>query len=239
LKLKNNLYQDVLAKFDAGLASEACTIILEESKAMAESGQDSDMTRSDELARLAIKLHWWGDDPNRQKYRKELLEYQTIEKKIVDAEKELLGILQHYVDIFQRFTTITDTSKEAIRLWWSPFERAVRGHEEGFSSSAEVGQYLLGPVRNDLSDFISYTTSFSNSLVVALKRRLIHPGKYHAYAQILLELERAEEKFQRIEKIQHELSSLLAKRQYGPSRPWVTDAEANVRGEIEEVLKNS
>lgn len=238
-KLKNSLYENVLAKFDAGLASEACNIILGESKSIAESGQDFDQTRSDELARLAIKLHFWGDDLKRQKYQKELLEYQTIEKKIEDAEKELNGILQHYIDIFQRFIPIADTSKAFPRLWCSPFERNLRGYGVVFSSDTEKIRYMLGPVRNDLSDFISYTRSFSNPVIVMLNHRYIRPGKYHVYAQILLDLERAEEKFQRIEKFQRQLSNLLEKRKNGPSRPWATDEEENVRREIFEALKNS
>ena len=235
--MENKLYQDVLQKFDAGMASMACVLVLEEAKATAQSGEESDLNRSDELARLAVRLHWWGDDLDRQKYQKKLLEYQAIEKEIADAQKELVGILQHYIDIFQRFVSIADTSQDITRIFWSPFERVVHGRETGFSNGEEVRQYHLGPIKDDLAEFISYTTSFSNSFVARLTRRSIHPGKYHVYAQILLDLELADGKFQRIEKVQHQLRNLLTKRQYSPNRPWVTEEEASIRDRIDEVLK--
>lgn len=226
-------------KFDNGFASMACAPILDEAKATAQSGEESDLNRSDELARLAVRLHWWGDDLNRQKYKKELCEYQAIEKEIADAQEELVDILQHYIDIFQRFILIADTSQDITRIFWSPFERVVRGRETGFSNGEQVAQYHLGQVKDDLSEFISYTVSFSNSFVATLTRRSIHPGKYHVYVQIILDLEQADVKFQRIEKIQHQLRSLLAKRQYSPTRPWLTEGETSIRDLIDQVLKGA
>lgn len=236
--MTSKLYQDVVKKFDAGLASHATKILLEEAKALSRSGEERDIRRSDELARLAIRLHFWGDDLDRQKYRKELREYEALEKKVADAHDELVSILQHYVDIFQRFIPITDTSWDVFRIW-TPFERVVRGQETGFSSNEEVSHYLLGSVKDDLTDFIGYVASFSNRFVEAMKRRSIQAGMYHVYGQILLDLGHAEEKYRRIEIIQQQLKDLLLKRQYSPNRPWVTEEEANVRNRINEVLKVS
>ena len=233
--MSTELYKQVIEKFKDGFSSQAAKLVIDESRRVAEEEQTAErLERSDQLARLGVRLHLWGDDPARQKYRRELAAYKKAEEQIDGVFQQLADLLNRYVTILRRLPPLVEEKFVLPRLTSSPFERLVLGNRP--VPEAESQEYLLGNAHGDMLKFVQYAYSFSNGMAVAFLRRSIKPGMYHAYAEIILDLANVNADLKKIETLQKRISGLIERQRPRPCWSPLTEQESRIWTHIAEVL---
>ncbi|MYM24929.1 hypothetical protein GTP46_20055 [Duganella sp. FT135W] len=232
--MSSEICKQILEKLDHGLASQAAKMLIEESRRQLD-GEPGDQrfAYSDALARLGVRLHLRGDDPERKKYQRELAAYQTADRHLQKVYQQLLKTVERYVTILQRLPPLIEDCSLSMRFP-SPFERMILGLEPAFDGKMQ--DYVLGAFHADLKEFLRYTYDFSNEIAIMFTRRSIKPGLYHAYAEILLDLGNPDADLQKIEILQKRVLDLLEKQRSRPFRPLMTAHDNELWDCVEHVL---